>query len=43
MESRSTFVPQDSIQAGIGLITEDRHKAGLALNLASLKILPLLD
>jgi len=29
--------PQDSIQAGIGLITEDRHKTGLALNLSVIK------
>jgi ABC-type sugar transport system ATPase subunit len=29
--------PQDSIRAGIGLITEDRHKTGLALNLSVIK------
>ena len=37
MASLSTFVPQDSIRAGIGLITEDRHKTGLALNLSVIK------
>ncbi len=29
--------PQDAIQTGIGFITEDRHKTGLALNLSVIK------
>jgi len=31
------YSPQDSIQVGIGFITEDRHKTGLALNLSVIK------